>query len=186
MEHAEPERFTDQRPAGAEPTKPNHLWSGCLLPMILIALVVLPIATYVYGRRAISEVPYEAHYKDLVEIIKVVEAVAGPPYEQSRAKQSESSCDKRLSASWQTGPEAARAGAVAAAKWALAHGFAGPTTEYLESGPTESYSADRNSRRGMRTEHIGIWIYPERSGEVIMEIYLASTCYFPIGLPFYP
>lgn len=173
------------------PAKPassgtNHALKGCLLPIILITCLVLPIVAYVYGRRAISEVPYEQHYHDLLEIIEVVEPIAGPPYEQSPSKERSGSCDKYLRARWLVSPEVARAGAVAAAEWATANGFSGPSTEYLTKGRSSDYGADRSSRKGQRTEHFRIWLSEQPSGEVILRIALSSQCYFPFGLPFYP
>ncbi|RIK03779.1 MAG: hypothetical protein DCC49_13845 [Acidobacteria bacterium] len=164
----------------------NHAWSGCLLPIILVTCLVLPIVVYVYGRRAISEVPYEQHYHDLLKIIEVVEPIAGPPNEQSPSKQRSDSCDKYLSASWLVPPEVARSGAVAAADWATYSGYSGPSTDYIASGRSPSYGADRSSRNGTRIEHFRIWLSEQPSGSVNLRISLASSCYFPFGLPFYP
>lgn len=177
---------TASPPAKPASSGTNHAVKGCLLPIILITCLVLPVVVYVYGRRAISEVPYEQHLRDLLEIIEVVEPIAGSPYEQSPAKERSGSCDKYLSASWLVPPELARAGAVAAADWATANGYSGPSTEYLANGRSSDYGADRSSRKRQRTEQFSATLVLQPSGEVDLWIRLTSRCYFPFGLPFYP
>lgn len=187
MERVEnPPEITTPSPSARSEPGPNHALKGCVLPLILIACLIAPLAAYLYGRRGISEVPYEAHYTDLVKIIAAVEPIAGPPYEQSPPRQRHSSCDKYVRAKWLVDPEVAREAAVEAAKWAKANGFDGPTTEYIESGRSESYSAKRSDRGGERTEQFSVWLAEQPSGKVGMLVSLTSTCYFPIGLPFYP